>query len=517
LARIATAAALGLAALMCAAPVRADVVDDEPAAVSPSEGMFELYARGPNGDLLGRLLGPAGWTDWSSLRGTLSSGPRVMLRDASTLDVFARSAGNTVAHRARINGSWTAWEDLGNPTTGGVLSAPDAAVRRGTGGIIDVVARAADNTVAFRSWVPSTGWGAWGNVGGATLVAPAVVSYRTGWVHVFARATDNSIQATSWDPAAGAWSAWSSIGGVGTSAPSVVSDGDNRIDVFVRGADAGVQRRSWTSAGWGSWSEVDPTPLSSGPTAVVLGLGRIALFARRGQEIVTGTLSDGAWSGWTTVSVPPPPPPIPPPTSCGHSAALTRDSLRGERRRTIGFGHAATVTGQALGPDRTPVPGALLYILDVRADQVVGRAVAGQDGRFRFRVPPGPSRTLRAGFKWASEGFFACGMSLSLKVRAGVRLSALRHVRSRGLIALSGRLLGGYIPPRGKVVELQGWANGAWRLFRSVRTSKAGRYHTRYRVRTGVRGILRIRARVRRERGYPYTLGYSRVVRVRVG
>jgi hypothetical protein len=90
-------------------------------------------------------------------------------------------------------------------------------------------------------------------------------------------------------------------------------------------------------------------------------------------------------------------------------------------------------------------------------------------------------------------------------------------VRSRGLIALSGRLLGGYIPPRGKVVELQGWANGAWRLFRSVRTSKAGRYHTRYRVRTGVRGILRIRARVRRERGYPYTLGYSRVVRVRVG
>ena len=332
-----------------------------------------------------------------------------------------------------------------------------------------------------------------------------------------ARATDDSIQAIYWDPAAGAWSAWSSIGGIGTSAPSVVSDGDDRIDVFVRGADAGIQRRSWTAAGWGPWTEVDATPVSSGPTAAVLGPGRLALFARMGSEIVGGTLTDGAWSGWTAVRVTPPPPPIPQATACGHSVAQTRDSLRGERRRTVGFGHTATITGRVLGPDRTPVPGALVYVLEVRRGQVVGRAVAGPDGRFRFRVPPGPSRTLRAGFQWSGEGFFACGMSLSLKVRAGVSLSGPRHVRSRGTIPLSGRLRGGFIPPRGKLVELQGWARGEWRLFRSVRTTRSGRFHTRYRVRTGVRGVLRIRARVRRERGFPYTLGYSRVVRVRVG
>jgi hypothetical protein len=516
LARIATAAALGLAALICAAPLRADMVDDEPGAVSPTDGQLELYARGDGGDLLQRLFGEPGWSDWGALYGAMSSGPRVIQRDASTIDVFARGTGGNVVHRARSKGVWSAWEDLGIPPTGAVLSAPTAAIRRGSGGIIDVAIRAADNTVAFRSWVPSTGWGAWGNVGGATSFAPSLVSFRSGWIHVFARAADNSIQATSYDPAVG-WSAWSSIGGVGTSAPSVVSDGDNRIDVFVRGADAGIHRRAWTAAGWGPWTEVDATPVSSGPTAVVLGLGRIALFARTGSEIVTGTVTDGAWSGWTTVALTPPPPPAPPPTSCGHSVALTRDSLRGERRRTVGYGHTATITGQALGPDRKPVPGALVYILEVRAHQVVGRVVAGPDGRFRFRVPSGTSRTLRAGFQWPGEGFFACGMSLSLKVRAGVRLRGPRHVRSRGTIPLSGRLLGGHIPPRGKVVELQGWARGEWRLFRSVRTSGSGRYHTRYRVRTGVRGILRIRARVRRERGYPYTLGYSRVIRVRVG
>jgi hypothetical protein len=82
---------------------------------------------------------------------------------------------------------------------------------------------------------------------------------------------------------------------------------------------------------------------------------------------------------------------------------------------------------------------------------------------------------------------------------------------------LSGRLLGGHIPPRGKIVELQGWARGQWQVFRTTRTTKRGRYHVNYQLRTRMRGVLRIRARVRRERGYPFTLGYSRVVRVRVG
>jgi hypothetical protein len=87
----------------------------------------------------------------------------------------------------------------------------------------------------------------------------------------------------------------------------------------------------------------------------------------------------------------------------------------------------------------------------------------------------------------------------------------------RGRVRLSGRLLGGHIPPRGKIVELQGWARGQWQVFRTTRSNSSGRYRVNYRLRTGVRGSLRIRARVRRERGYPYTLGYSRVIRVRVG
>ena len=191
--------------------------------------------------------------------------------------------------------------------------------------------------------------------------------------------------------------------------------------------------------------------------------------------------------------------------------------MTGGRRRTISYGRSATITGVALGADRLPVPGAVVHILDVRAPADIAQAVTGADGRFRIKLSPGISRTLRVGFQVPTEGFFACGRSLSLKVRAGVRMSASRRVRVRGRIRINGHLLGGHIPPRGKVVALQGWARGAWQVFRTTRTSKGGRFHVNYRLRTGAREVLRIRARVRRERGYPYTLGYSRVARVRVG
>jgi hypothetical protein len=511
LAWIATVAVLGWAALF-ALPAFAQV-DDDPSAISPSSSSMELYVRGPDSAIEQRVFGPAGWSEnWLSLGRGLTSGPRAMVRDGSTIDVFARGPANTLYHRARANGVWSSWEDLG----GGLLSAPGVGLRRGIN-YIDVAVRGGDNATWFRSWVPGVGWSDFSSLGGTTLGAPAVVSYKPQRVHVFVRSSDDAIWAISYDPVAAAWSAWSSLGGVATSAPSVVSDAEDHIDIFVRGSDAGTYRRSWTSAGWGPWVQIDPTPVSSGPGAVVLGEGRLAVFARRGSDIVMGTLTDSVWSGWAVVRATPPAPGIPQATACGHSIAKTTDSLRGKTRRTISYGNSTTLTGQALGPDRKPVPGAVVHVLDVRARKDLGQTVAGPDGKFRFKVPRGPSRTLRAGIQWPTEGIFACGGSLSLKVRAGVRLNASRRVRVRGRIQLSGRLLGGHIPPRGKVVELQGWARGGWQVFRTVRSSHKGRFRTTYRLRTGARQTLRIRARVRRERGYPFTLGYSRVVRVRIG
>jgi hypothetical protein len=64
-------------------------------------------------------------------------------------------------------------------------------------------------------------------------------------------------------------------------------------------------------------------------------------------------------------------------------------------------------------------------------------------------------------------------------------------------------------------VILQGREDGRWRTFADTRTSRRGRWKASYRFR-GVPGNYPVRARIRRQAGYPYELGYSRAVVVRV-
>jgi len=82
-------------------------------------------------------------------------------------------------------------------------------------------------------------------------------------------------------------------------------------------------------------------------------------------------------------------------------------------------------------------------------------------------------------------------------------------------VTFAGRLRGGYVPPRGKLVELQATDRGRWRTFALVRSSRGGGF--RYRYRFSGSGRFAFRARVRFERAYPYVLGYSRRTSVSVG
>jgi hypothetical protein len=84
-------------------------------------------------------------------------------------------------------------------------------------------------------------------------------------------------------------------------------------------------------------------------------------------------------------------------------------------------------------------------------------------------------------------------------------------------VRFRGRLLGKPIPRVGKLIDLQAFDAGRWRTFRTTRANRRGRYRATYRfVRTAQPRTFRFRARARREARYPYALGTSRVVRVRV-
>jgi len=210
----------------------------------------------------------------------------------------------------------------------------------------------------------------------------------------------------------------------------------------------------------------------------------------------------------------------PPPPACGPSGARTTLALPGRSRaRYFAFGRGTTVTGRALRADGSPAAGATVSLLaDAGALEEVAQTQAGRDGGFGFSVAPGPSRTLRAGFRAApGDPALACGQTVRVRIRAGLRLRASdRRVRNGQRVRFRGQVLG-TIPPTGKLVLLQALSRGRWRTFATPRTNSRGQFRGSYRFKIIRRATtIKFRVRAAREAAFPYARGTSRTVRVRV-
>ena len=149
----------------------------------------------------------------------------------------------------------------------------------------------------------------------------------------------------------------------------------------------------------------------------------------------------------------------------------------------------------------------------------VAQATTAADGSFVLLVPPGPSRTLRAAYRMAPDNpVVACSGALHLRVPVSVTLHVRpATVRAGRSIRIFGRLRGGRVPRRGKLVALQAFERGRWQTFTTVRTNGRGSFSKRRDFSFTARGrSFRLRVQVRPEASYPFALGYSRTVRVRV-
>jgi hypothetical protein len=104
------------------------------------------------------------------------------------------------------------------------------------------------------------------------------------------------------------------------------------------------------------------------------------------------------------------------------------------------------------------------------------------------------------------------------RARARVRLRiAPRHLGGRGSIQISGLLLGGSIPKRGKLLVLEGHLpGGKWSELELVRTGRHGRFNVTYPSEFLGPGDWQIRMLCEAAPGYPFKTGSSRVIRVRV-
>jgi hypothetical protein len=487
---------------------RAEVLDDNPAASSRGPGQVTVFIRGSDGALLTSELSGGSFTPWSSLGGYLDSGPGASGRDATTSDVFVRGGDSALYHRYfTTSGGWSGWGGLGHS----MLSSPTVSIRRGFG-YIDLFWRGADNGIEAKSWVPGQGWTDVNNTQldpGLTLSAPAAVSRNTGYVDVIVRGTNDLVHLNTYNGSG--WSGWAQIpGGMTTQhAPAATVRTLNTLDIFVRSGTGEVRWITWDGAAWSGWKTV-PGGVDSGPAVVADTSSRMWLFARRGGEVVynvydAGRGAQNGWDGWKSLHPPPPPPP-----SCDLAAGrLTAHA------KLVSFGKRPRLSGRARRTDGAPLVQATVTASPVKGGWTAS-ATADPNGYYTMRLPAGPTRRLNVRALAPGAGSLACKVA-RIGTRAGVTLKGTRRVRPGGRVRFRGRLKGRPVPARGKLVELQAFDGGRWRTFAQPRSRQDGRFRASYRLRRtfGPR-TFRFRARVRRETGYPYELGYSRKIRVRV-
>jgi hypothetical protein len=197
---------------------------------------------------------------------------------------------------------------------------------------------------------------------------------------------------------------------------------------------------------------------------------------------------------------------------------------RSRLRVTIPYGRATLVRGKLKTKDGKPIGGAVIRIATQiltgnRGYREQRPVSSGPDGGFAYRAPRGPSRRILITYTpFAVDTQPAVVKLVRLKTRAGLRMKAnKRSVRRGERIVFTGRLKGGFVPRRGVLVVLQGYQSGfGWRSFKTAR-ARHGKFKAMYRPQRAVRGTtLRFRASVREQAGYPWALGRSKSVRVRI-
>ncbi len=212
------------------------------------------------------------------------------------------------------------------------------------------------------------------------------------------------------------------------------------------------------------------------------------------------------------------------PTRLTATSAKVGRRFRGVRsgRVKIPFGRRATLRGRlTLSAGQALAGQAVVATAAIRKKGAVataaGTAVTDRRGRFSLKVPAGPSRTYRLVFA-GSGGALATARGVSVRVPASSTIHASRRRLGAGRVLFSGRLRtrGQRIPGRGLVLVLQGRESGQWRTFEDTRTTRKGRWRVSYRF-SGRPGTYPIRVRIRKQSGFPFELGYSRALRIRVG
>jgi len=202
-------------------------------------------------------------------------------------------------------------------------------------------------------------------------------------------------------------------------------------------------------------------------------------------------------------------------------------AFAGSRRstRTVRYKRRVTVLGRVFNQFGTPVGGAIVHVLrkDERANsrwRTAATVRTRPDGRFTYRTRATASRALQ--LAWPShvnDPAPAASGHLRLRTAAAATFSVSpRHVVTGQRFRLFGRLRGyGFPRNPGKLMLLQAFERGRWRLVKKLRAGRTGRFSTRTRfTQPSPRRSVRFRVFIPSGPDFPYAAGVSNARAVRL-
>jgi hypothetical protein len=182
-------------------------------------------------------------------------------------------------------------------------------------------------------------------------------------------------------------------------------------------------------------------------------------------------------------------------------------------------GQGALLTGRLTDGAGNPVAGAVLCTREAVGRgrlAAVGTVTTDANGRYRYRVSPGPNRRLEVGYRY-DRNQIESGALFKSRLQPKLKLWPKRRTSNGKRIRMYGSIPG---PRRGgRIVILQASAlhSHSWLTFRKARTDALGNFTAHYRfTSTGTTTRYRFRALVPAQNGYPYEGGTSRTRKIKV-
>ena len=184
---------------------------------------------------------------------------------------------------------------------------------------------------------------------------------------------------------------------------------------------------------------------------------------------------------------------------------------------TLAYGQAATLTGRLLDAKNhdQPIAGALItidqHVLGRHAITRLGVTRTSRDGRYRFHVPAGASRTILAIYN---------GSTLT----RGAQTNIAEHVKGKATIQITGTLKpghdlllkghldGGYIPTDGALIMIQYGVKGfrGWTNWGTTHTNRRGSFQVHMPILPADAGYtFQWRAIINTQTGWAYLTGHS--------